>query len=122
MVGVVSTEAPAYALSWAAGKVVQTNSADTIADGVAVRAPMPRRSTSSWGADRIVQVSDDEIAAAMRAYYGTPTSSPRAPARLRSPPCAGARPPGAARRWPWCAGGNIDRPLYLRLLADRGPV
>ena len=33
VVGVVSTEAPAYALSFAAGKVVPTNSADTMADG-----------------------------------------------------------------------------------------
>ena len=39
MVGVVSTEAPAYALSFAAGKVVPTNSADTMADGMAVRGP-----------------------------------------------------------------------------------
>jgi threonine dehydratase len=39
VVGVVSTEAPAYALSFAAGKVVSTNSANTMADGMAVRGP-----------------------------------------------------------------------------------
>ena len=70
VVGVVSTEAPAYALSFAAGKVVATNSADTMADGMAVRGPDAEAlAVILKGADRIVQVSDAEIAAAMRAYY-----------------------------------------------------
>src|SRR5437868_1596145 len=70
VVGVVSTEAPAYALSFAAGKVVATNSADTMADGMAVRGPDAEAlSVILKGADRIVQVSDAEIAGAMRAYY-----------------------------------------------------
>ena len=70
VVGVVSTEAPAYALSFAAGKVVPTNSADTMADGMAVRGPDAEAlAVILKGADRIVQVSDAEIATAMRAYY-----------------------------------------------------
>src|SRR5882724_166037 len=36
IVGVQSTEAPSYALSFAAGTVVRTNSSDTLADGMAV--------------------------------------------------------------------------------------
>ena len=39
IVGVQSTEAPAYALSFAAGHVVPTQSADTLADGMATRVP-----------------------------------------------------------------------------------
>ena len=39
IVGVQSTEAPAYALSFAAGHVVPTSSADTLADGMATRVP-----------------------------------------------------------------------------------
>ena len=70
VVGVVSTEAPAYALSFAAGKVVATNSADTMADGMAVRGPDTEAlEVILKGADRIVQVSDAEIGTAMRAYY-----------------------------------------------------
>ena len=70
VVGVVSTEAPAYALSFAAGKVVATNSANTMADGMAVRGPDAEAlAVILKGADRIVQVSDAEIAVAMRAYY-----------------------------------------------------
>ena len=67
VVGVVSTEAPAYALSFAAGRVVATNSADTMADGMAVRGPDAEAlEVILKGADRIVQVSDAEIGAAMR--------------------------------------------------------
>ena len=70
VVGVVSTEAPAYALSFAAGKVVATNSANTMADGMAVRGPDAEAlKVILKGADRIVKVSDAEIALAMRAYY-----------------------------------------------------
>ena len=36
-----STLAPSYALSFAAGAVVMTNSSDTLADGMATRVPDP---------------------------------------------------------------------------------
>src|SRR5580692_7571451 len=39
IVGVQSTEAPSYALSFAAGRVVSTNSSNTLADGMATRVP-----------------------------------------------------------------------------------
>ena len=39
IVGVQSTEAPAYALSFAAGRAVPTAGADTLADGMATRVP-----------------------------------------------------------------------------------
>ena len=70
IVGVVSTEAPGYALSFDAGKVISHEVTTRIADGMSVRTPdetafeIIRR-----GADRIVQVSDDEIEAAMKAHF-----------------------------------------------------
>jgi threonine dehydratase len=70
IVGVQSTEAPSYALSFAAGTVVRTNSSNTLADGLATRAPdADALEIIRKGASRIVQVSDDEIASAMRAYW-----------------------------------------------------
>jgi threonine dehydratase len=70
IVGVQSTEAPSYALSFAAGTVVRTNSSNTLADGLATRAPdADALAVIRKGASRIVQVSDDEIASAMRAYW-----------------------------------------------------
>ncbi|MDO9710526.1 threonine dehydratase [Paracraurococcus lichenis] len=85
IIGVQSTEAPAYALSVAAGRVVTTDSANTRADGMAVRVPdtaaleiirrggnpaAPHRDAHGKpGAARVVTVTDAEVAAAIRAYW-----------------------------------------------------
>jgi threonine dehydratase len=70
IVGVQSAEAPAYALSFSAGHVVPTNSADTLADGMATRVPdQEALETILKGAARITLVSDDDVAAAVRAYW-----------------------------------------------------
>jgi threonine dehydratase len=70
IVGVVAGGANAYRLSVAAGRAVATNSALTFADGMAVRVPdasaleLIRR-----GAERIVEVSEDEMAEAIRILF-----------------------------------------------------
>jgi threonine dehydratase len=70
IVGVQSTEAPSYALSFAARAVVTTKTSNTRADGVATRIPdADAVAIICKGAARMVQVTDDEIAAAMRAYW-----------------------------------------------------
>jgi threonine dehydratase len=70
IVGVQSTEAPSYALSFAAGRVVTTETSNTRADGVATRIPdADAVAIMRKGASRMVQVTDDEIALAMRAYW-----------------------------------------------------
>src|ERR1700726_4228097 len=70
IVGVQSTEAPSYALSFAAGTVVTTESSNTLADGMATRVPDPDAlAIIRKGASRMVQVTDDEVAAAIRAYW-----------------------------------------------------
>ena len=70
IVGVQSAEAPAYALSFAAGHVVRTNSADTLADGMATRVPDEEAlAVILKGAARIALVSDEDIASAIRAYW-----------------------------------------------------
>ncbi len=70
IVGVQSTEAPSYALSFAAGTVVRTNSSDTLADGMATRVPdADALAIIRKGASRIVQVTDDEIRMAIRALW-----------------------------------------------------
>jgi threonine dehydratase len=70
IVGVQSTEAPSYALSFAAGTVVTTETSNTLADGMATRVPVADAlAIIRKGASRIVQVTDDEVAAAMRAYW-----------------------------------------------------
>jgi threonine dehydratase len=70
IVGVQSTEAPSYALSFAAGTVVRTNSSDTLADGMATRFPdADALAIIRKGASRIAQVTDDEIRVAIRALW-----------------------------------------------------
>jgi threonine dehydratase len=70
IVGVQSTEAPSYALSFAAGSVVRTNSSNTLADGMATRVPdTDALAIIRRGASHIVQVTDDEVAHAVRAYW-----------------------------------------------------
>lgn len=119
VVGVVSTEAPAYALSFAAGKVVATNSADTMADGMAVRGPDAEAlEIILKGAERIVQVSDAEIGAAMRAYYEDTHQLTEGAGAAALAALLQERDRFAGKRVGLVlSGGNIDRPLYLRTLA-----
>jgi threonine dehydratase len=119
VVGVVSTEAPAYALSFAAGKVVPTNSADTMADGMAVRGPDAEALRIILkGADRIVKVSDAEIATAMRAYYEDTHQLTEGAGAASLAALMQERDRLAGKRVGLIlSGGNIDRPLYLRALA-----
>ena len=70
VVGVVSTLATTYPDSIAAGRVVEAPVTTQIADGMAVRVADPSAlAVLSEHLDHIVQVSDEEVAAAMRAIY-----------------------------------------------------
>ena len=119
IVGVVAANAPTYALSYAAGEPVGTNSADTFASGLAVRVP----DAAALGiirrhAARIVQVTEDEMKAAMRIIFSDTHNLAEG---------AGAAPFAAALQD--CdrlkgkkvaviqSGGNIDRPLFAEILA-----
>lgn len=70
IVGVVSAGAPAYALSFEAGRPVSTDAADTFVDGVACRTPDPVAvDIINRGVARIVKVSEEEAAEAMALTY-----------------------------------------------------
>lgn len=70
IIGVVSAHANTYQLSLDAGKVVPTNSADTIADGLAVRNPSEAAlALMSKEVSRVVTVTDDEVLAAISHYF-----------------------------------------------------
>src|SRR6516225_4424876 len=72
VVGVVADKADTYARSVAAGRSVPTSSALTFADGMAVRLPdAAALEVIQRGADRIVEVSDDEIAESIRIIFST---------------------------------------------------
>ena len=70
IVGVVAEGASAAKLSAEAGRPIETNSADTFADGMAVRVPVPEAlEIYSGGTERIIAVSDAEIVEAIRLYF-----------------------------------------------------
>lgn len=70
IIGVVPERAPAMSLSFTARKPVSTSTAKTFADGMATRDPDAQAvDIVLRGAERIVQVSEDEIADAMRVYF-----------------------------------------------------
>jgi threonine dehydratase len=70
VVGVQPEGAPAMTLSWRAGQVVETETIDTIADGVAGRHPIPEVLDDLLViADDVLLVSEDSILAGMRLLY-----------------------------------------------------
>ena len=70
IVGVVSEHAQTAKLSAEAGALIETDSAMTFADGMAVRVPVQSAlDIYGPGADRIGTVSEQEIAQAIRLYY-----------------------------------------------------
>ena len=70
VIGIQPLGAPAMALSWRQGTVVETDRIDTIADGVAGRCPIPEVLNDLLVLlDDVVLVREDSITAGMRALY-----------------------------------------------------
>jgi threonine dehydratase len=66
IVGVAAANAPAYYLSWRGGEAVSTETADTIADGLAVRRALASNVTSITSlVDDVRLVDEDDLLAAM---------------------------------------------------------
>ena len=67
MIGVQAERAPSYYLSWKQGRVVTTDTCDTMADGLATRFPNDDNvRTIRELVDDVVLVSEDEMLAAIR--------------------------------------------------------
>jgi threonine dehydratase len=117
VVGVVSENAACYALSFEKKKPVETKTANTFADGVAVRVPVPEALDAILsGADRIVQVSDDEVKGAMRDLYRCTHNLAEG---AGAAPFAALLKDGARKGERFAvilSGGNIDREMYLEAL------
>lgn len=114
IVGVQSTGADAYARSFAAGQVVTTDTASTLADGMATRVPDPAAlAIILRGAARIVTISDEEVAAAIRAYWADTHNLAEGAGAAPLAALLQERDAMAGRRvgLPLC-GGNIDLALF----------
>jgi threonine dehydratase len=123
IVGVVAENAPAYALSFAAGKPVSTNSADTLADGLACRVPDPAAlDIILKGAARIVTVSEAEIRQAMRILFTDTHNIAEGAGAAALAAALQERDRLAGKRIAVVqSGGNIDRALFADVLAEADP-
>ena len=119
IVGVVSEHAPAYALSIEQRRAVEHAVTTRIADGMACRTPEPEALEILWRhLTRVVRVSDDEVAEAMRLMYSATHNVAEG---------AGAAPLAAAlkerdrlagrRAAVVLTGANVDRDVFARELS-----
>jgi threonine dehydratase len=119
VVGVVSAHAPCYALSFAAGRIVEAPATTLLADGLACRLPdQAPLDVIRANVDEIVQVTDAEVAQAMRLLFATTHNvaegagaASTAAALQRADAIAGKRV-GLV-----LTGGNVDTDVLARVLA-----
>ena len=119
VVGVVSTEAAAAKLSFEAGEILETATANTFADGLAVRKPIPEAfAIYGSAAARIVSVSEEEIAEAMRVYYtdthnlAEGAGAAALAALIQERESMAEKSVGVI-----LSGGNVDRTVYAKVIA-----
>ncbi|RYF28134.1 MAG: threonine dehydratase [Comamonadaceae bacterium] len=119
VVGVVSSHATTYADSLAAGHVVEAPVTTELADGMACRvADAAALAILAPHLDHIVQVSDEEVAAAMRAIFtdthnvAEGAGAAALAAALQEPALLQGQVVGLA-----LTGGNVDAPAFGQVLA-----
>jgi threonine dehydratase len=123
IIGVVAEKAPASALSMRAGRVITTETATTFVDGVACRVPDAEAvSVICAGAARILTISEDDAAEAMRVLFAATHNV--------AEPAGALALAGLFRELPWAAGkrvaviqsgGNVDAGQLVEVLAGRTP-
>ena len=120
IVGVVSAHADAYAQSVEQGRVVCTDSAHTFADGLACRQPLPEAlEIIAKGAARVIRVSDQQIAYAIRVYHETTHNTAEGAGAAALAGLISERSRQKGRRVALIlSGANIDRLLYATILAN----
>ena len=119
IVGVVAEESPSYSLSFSQHKVIEAPSRTAIADGLACRTPNAQAMEVIWAnVARIVEVSDAEIAAAMRAFYeDTHNLAEGAGAAALAGALKEHHHIGGKRIGIVQTGGNVDRATYAEVLS-----
>jgi threonine dehydratase len=124
IVGVVSAHATAYRQSFQAGRAIEAPVTTLLADGMACRVPDAEAlSVILREVDDVVEVTDDEIAAAMRALFAD-THNVAEGAGAAS--LAGA----LQQRTRWAgrtvgltiSGGNVDSDVFARVLGGSAPA
>jgi threonine dehydratase len=120
VVAVVSTGAPAYQLSFAAGRAIEHPVTTVLADGMACRCPNDEALEAIIaGADRIVAVSEEEVANAMRTLFtcthnvAEGAGAASLAALLQEREAMRGKRVGVV-----LCGGNVDADVFARVLAN----
>jgi threonine dehydratase len=121
LVGVVSDQAPTYALSWQQKKIVEAPATTKLADGLACRrGDGEALEVMLENADHIVRVTDDEVADAMRAMF---TDTHNVVEGAGAAALAAATKESAALKGKSVAliatGGNVDQSIFAQVLAGK---
>ncbi len=120
IIGVCSAHAPAYRLSFEAGRLLDAPVTTVVADGMACRVPDPDSLAAVREcAQQVLTVTDDEVARAMRLYYrathnlaeGAGAAALAAALQLRDQGLLAGRKLGLP-----LSGGNVDAALFRQLL------
>ena len=120
IVGVVSDGAPAYALSFAAGRKIEAPVTTKIADGMACRLPDDEPlEIMRQNVDHVLMVSDDEVRRAMKIYF---TDTHNAVEGAGAASLAAALKEKAALKGNKVGliltGGNVDHDVFARVLQE----
>jgi threonine dehydratase len=117
IVGVVSSKAPAYALSFDEGEVVEHAVEPGIADGLACRKPVASAlEIMEAGMERVIMVDDDEVEAAMRAYFTDTHNVAEGAGAAGLAALIKDRALGGARVGTVLTGGNVNSELFGEVL------
>jgi threonine dehydratase len=121
IVGVVSTHAPAYALSFASGVVKEHEATTLVADGVACRRPdATAMAILHNGMDRIVMVDDDEAKEAMRACFADTHNVAEGAGAIGLAALLKDRSAGGERVATVLTGGNVNSEAFAEVLRGAG--
>ena len=123
VVGVCAAGAPAMAESWRLGRAVTAPAAETIADGIAVRVPVPAALDDLRAAmDEVLLVDDAAIVAAMRLLFDSlgGVVEPAGAVGVAAALAHGARFAGQLVATPLC-GGNLTGEQVRRWLGPAAP-
>jgi threonine dehydratase len=119
IVGVVSTLAPAYALSFEEHRLIEYPVTTRIADGVACRTPEIGALEFIWRhVARVVQINDRELEAAMRLMYTSTHNVAEGAGAIGLAAALKERDRLAGRKVATILSGcNLDRDAFARVLA-----
>jgi len=119
VVAVVSSSAPAFSLSFRQGRVVSHESTTRIADGMACRTPdAAALDIARHGAERVVEVSDDEVESAMRALFADTHNTAEGGGAAALAALLQEKERMRGRKTAIVlSGGNVDSPLFSRIIS-----